>query len=327
MDGLPEYIYRHADPSSDKNDMWYGWDENDERVYPENINIKNVRFMSEQEIQVWVEENLEEEELEDLEENFKALGTLYLEMTEEQKSQILNITEAGSVSTDEEGEDILDVDPISFAMTQTISENIQATLNDQGVFTISKIDSSGTGVMNTQGDPTLYLFLAAAYEKGIIDINEFQLSMHMINGYDLTSLGAPSNDIWNQQNLSAFGISQDEVPQLKARLKNIPKLTKIIVEEGITTVGSDAFGQMGNSLVDITLPSTIVTIDGEAFRNSYFRSVNIPSAVKSIGEDAFQGWGSKGYAQTINFEASSLDGITMVDTLTASDTLVINLGQ
>ena len=63
---------------------------------------------------------------------------------------------------------------------------------------------------------------------------------------------------------------------------------RIVVDEGITHIGSFAFQNCSN-VTKITLPSTLVSIGYVAFRHDSCYSVEIPHGVKSIGPFAFRG--------------------------------------
>ena len=68
-------------------------------------------------------------------------------------------------------------------------------------------------------------------------------------------------------------------------------ITKIVVERGITMIGSGAFSDCGN-LTSVSLPDTLGAIGMFAFRNcSNVRDIYIPRSVLSIYHCAFEGWG------------------------------------
>jgi len=64
----------------------------------------------------------------------------------------------------------------------------------------------------------------------------------------------------------------------------------IVIENGVTTIGDNAFRNLG--LVSVTIPNTITTIGYGSFENnSNLTSVTIPSTVTTIGSSAFAGTG------------------------------------
>ena len=93
------------------------------------------------------------------------------------------------------------------------------------------------------------------------------------------------------------------------------KVTKIVVEEGITEVGNNLFAQtysMGSLLYfenvqEISLPSTLRRIGDSCFymgntRNPKLTSITVPAAVQTIGKNAFQ---YQKNVSTLNFENGS----------------------
>ena len=63
----------------------------------------------------------------------------------------------------------------------------------------------------------------------------------------------------------------------------------LVIEDGIETIGKNAFRENYDYLKSITLPSTLKTIGDYAFYNDYnFRNIEIPAGVSVIGEGAFQ---------------------------------------
>ena len=64
-------------------------------------------------------------------------------------------------------------------------------------------------------------------------------------------------------------------------------LTSVVLSEGITAVGDNAF--KSRAIESVTLPSTLTAIGNNAFCGTQLTSVTIPSSVTSIGENAFGG--------------------------------------
>ena len=87
-------------------------------------------------------------------------------------------------------------------------------------------------------------------------------------------------------------------------------LTKVIVPEGVTIIGDEAFS-LCSSLAEIRLPASLLSIGNEAFSACGFTSVTLPASLTSLGSDVWI-WNS-GLA-AINVEAgnqnfSSIDGV------------------
>ena len=63
-------------------------------------------------------------------------------------------------------------------------------------------------------------------------------------------------------------------------------LQTVTLHEGLVTIGKSAF--QGNNINELTLPSSVRTIDNSAFEDSYrIKSLVIPEGVETIGESAF----------------------------------------
>jgi len=65
-------------------------------------------------------------------------------------------------------------------------------------------------------------------------------------------------------------------------------VTKIIIEEGVTNIGSNSF--LGFKFLEsVTIPNTITDIGASAFKEcTSLISLDIPNSVVSIGKDAFR---------------------------------------
>jgi hypothetical protein len=65
-----------------------------------------------------------------------------------------------------------------------------------------------------------------------------------------------------------------------------PYISRVIIEEGITSIGRNAFGNC-SGLHTITIPATVKSIGPAAFSESGFTSIIIPNGVLSVGNGAF----------------------------------------
>ena len=69
--------------------------------------------------------------------------------------------------------------------------------------------------------------------------------------------------------------------------ENLAQITRLVVEEGVTTVGAGAFGNMP-SLESVELPSTLTALGARAFNNdTALKKVEIPNGIVSIGDSTF----------------------------------------
>ena len=96
--------------------------------------------------------------------------------------------------------------------------------------------------------------------------------------------------------------SESNIPWTSERAK----ITKVVVENGITSVGSYAFYSL-SKLTDVSLPDSISYIGGHGFEKcTALKSVTIPDCVTTIGEGAFDG-------------CDSLKSLTIPDSVTSID--------
>ena len=71
-------------------------------------------------------------------------------------------------------------------------------------------------------------------------------------------------------------------------MNDASRLTKIVIEEGITTVGDMAFLTLGTYVTEVVLPSTVNTIRYGALASlTALERLEIPAGVTEIGEKAF----------------------------------------
>lgn len=64
------------------------------------------------------------------------------------------------------------------------------------------------------------------------------------------------------------------------------KILRIVIEDGVTAVGSSAF--WGCSALSVSLPGSVSTIGNSAFRASSLIGVTVPGSVSTIGDSAFR---------------------------------------
>ncbi|MDE7333588.1 MAG: leucine-rich repeat domain-containing protein, partial [Lachnospiraceae bacterium] len=67
---------------------------------------------------------------------------------------------------------------------------------------------------------------------------------------------------------------------------NSSKIRKVVIEEGVTSIGSCAFWNCG--VISVEISSSVASIGNSAFRGSSIISATIPSSVKTIGDSAFR---------------------------------------
>ena len=86
--------------------------------------------------------------------------------------------------------------------------------------------------------------------------------------------------------ISGTGAMRDYLNYKQPWYSQIESITKVVVEEGVTSIGNTAF--RGCAMTSITLPNTLESIGNMAISKcQQLTSVTIPSNVTSIGESAF----------------------------------------
>ena len=64
--------------------------------------------------------------------------------------------------------------------------------------------------------------------------------------------------------------------------------SKVVIEEGVTSIGANAFGFGACKLTSITIPNSVTNIGDNAFDNCYkLTDITIPSSVTKIGMGVF----------------------------------------
>ena len=84
------------------------------------------------------------------------------------------------------------------------------------------------------------------------------------------------------------------------------KITRVEMEEGVTSIGNQAFDECEN-LASITIPGSVTSIGGSAFNLcKNLTDITIPDSVNQIGYLAF--WGCSGLTDII-----IPDGVTVIE--------------
>ena len=108
----------------------------------------------------------------------------------------------------------------------------------------------------------------------------------VLYGENNTRLNIISNVYENGQGVITF---DGELKTVGHQAFNHCGLISIIIPDGVTSIGSNAFSN-NDSLTSVTLPNSVTTIGGAAFHPcSALTSVNIPDGVTSIEEHTFNG--------------------------------------
>ena len=150
-------------------------------------------------------------------------------------------------------------------------------------------------------------------EKGYTYWNEGNLTWKLYADGKLTISGTGA--------MKNYDIENNKSPVFKNS-----NVKKVVIEDGVTSIGAYAFYSCDNS-ISITIPSSVTSIGDSAFAACGLTSITIPSSVTSIGDFAFNSCGSLtsitipdsvtsigSYAFT---SCSSLTSITISDSVTS----------
>ena len=101
--------------------------------------------------------------------------------------------------------------------------------------------------------------------------------------------------IWTLDDAGTLTISgtgemwDNETAPFNANHWHSGRVKKLVVEEGVTAIGADAFSYT-NTLTSVSLPNSLKKIGGSAFEScENLTSIVIPDSVTTIGEAAFRG--------------------------------------
>ena len=91
--------------------------------------------------------------------------------------------------------------------------------------------------------------------------------------------------------MNNYNSSGDTLPWAKYA----DQITKVVVEEGVTSIGDYAFYNVFTKIESVTLPESLTTIGKYAFYGaSGVKELTIPANVSSIGTMAFRKMGASG---------------------------------
>ena len=108
---------------------------------------------------------------------------------------------------------------------------------------------------------------------------------------------------------------------------------RLIIAEGVTIIGNNAFANMYSTITSLTIPSTVTEIGNYAFaglNNRKFNKLVLPNDIRIIGTHAFEG---ASYLQTIHFGSAleeigelAFNGCTRVKEMTCLAEITPNVG-
>jgi len=118
--------------------------------------------------------------------------------------------------------------------------------------------------------------------------------------------------------LGASGVRRDIVPWSDV-------ISKVVIEEGVTTIGDLAFADC-NKLVSIEIPNSVISIGKLAFRGcTSLTSITIPSSVTRIAKNAFSGCTSLKYIPSL--KAQHISGASFTDSRDRKTYRTVKIGN
>lgn len=132
--------------------------------------------------------------------------------------------------------------------------------------------------LNEDGTEYIASGLGTATETDIVIASEY-------NGLPVTAVGVESGSI---SDITSVYIPGSVKTIFMGAFYDYCNLQRVVMEEGIETIGDYAFSCDGNGVLsEIILPDTLTTIGSEAFANTSLSEIRIPKNVTKIGEEAF----------------------------------------
>ena len=120
-----------------------------------------------------------------------------------------------------------------------------------------------------------------AFGKSIFDTNELSTLTKVSLPAQINSADKAFQGQWNLKEV-VFRGNWKTIPD---RMFSKTGLEKLVIPEGVTEIGSEAF--LGSNLKEVVLPSTLKKIGDYAFSGTKLTSVTLPTNVTDIGRSAF----------------------------------------
>ena len=184
----------------------------------------------------------------------------------------------------------------------SIGESALAGCVNLTSITIPKsVTSIGSGVFDGCNNLTVYLESGSTLTSNDLGVNESKIGSYWVEDNLTWKLDADGT-----LTISGTGAMKDYDYNNNPSPANQKKgsVKKVVIEDGVTSIGKDAFKNCSN-LKSITILDSVTSIGDFAFSDcSSLTSITIPDSVTSIGDFAFSG-------------CSSLTSITILDSVTS----------
>ena len=168
-------------------------------------------------------------------------------------------------------------------LTEGITFNGESSYKEDLVGSyITKLEYTLNGKVFETEVTTKWIMPSDYFIYDVIDANKKTIAIKGINSkYESPSvLYIPSE--YNGYNVK-------EIKEYMRSMYNINNVKSVVIEEGIMSIGSNAFSGC-SKLTSIEIPSSVTSIGDSAFKGcSSLTNIEIPSSVTSIGDGAFRG--------------------------------------
>jgi hypothetical protein len=162
------------------------------------------------------------------------------------------------------------------------------------------IITSGVTVIGTQA-----FYLAEFMTSIQIPNTVIEIGSNSFAGSGLTSINIPGS-------VTLMG---------DAAFQQMPFLTTVVIQDGITSLPSQAFyNNFSRSIVNLSLPNSLTAIGPAAFFGAGISTLYIPNSVTTIGDNAFEG--------SLNLSRVEIgSGVTTIGMNAFYDTNLLRLGE
>ena len=178
-----------------------------------------------------------------------------------------------------------------YSCSNISSATIPATITKIGQFAFQTASESRLSIT--------YSGTTAQWQAIAIEQNNDALDSAIINGHaiivDSGNCGSDGDNVtWELDNAGVLTIRGTGAIKDYNYSPFSNGITSIVIEDGITRIGSDAF--RGLKIKDVSLPDSLTQIGDDAFRGSSLEELTLPEGVKVIGDWAFLGTNLKSIA-------------------------------